>query len=138
MHAEAAVIDTVNLFHLCVDRRDWTAARRCLADTVRLSSHGQDAGQEMPAARFLGMIRANVESFTATQHFAAGHHVDLADDATARCQSSFQYHHVSAAGRWVMAGRHDARLRHTPAGWRITAVTLEPAWEEGPHPAPSS
>lgn len=133
MSRDAAVINTVNLFHLCVDSRDWAVARSCLADVVRLSEGGT-SGQNLPADQFLGMIRSNVESFSATQHLVSGHHVHFDTEAEARCRASCQYHHVSKAGRWVMAGQQDVHLRQTHDAWRITSVTLLPAWEEGERP----
>lgn len=134
MSTEGAVIDTVNRFHLCVDRRDWTAARSCLADVVHVSPDGGKSAQQLPAEEFLSSIRGNVESFSATQHLVAGHHVQLEAGATARCQASFQSHHASAAGRWVLAGRQDLRLRRSRGAWQIIAVTLHPAWEDGEPP----
>lgn len=135
MASEVAVIDTVNLFHLCVDRRAWVTARSCLAGVVRVSLDGQDTGQEMPGDQFLGMIRSNVESFSTTQHLVAGHHVHFEDEAAARCQASCQHYHVSDAGRWVLAGQQDVRLRRARDAWKITEIRLLPAWEEGKHPA---
>jgi SnoaL-like domain len=135
MSTEIAVVDTVNLFHLCVDRRDWATARSCLADTVRVAADGTAQGRDLPAEQFLGMIRSNVESFAATQHLVSGHHVSLGGDATARCQASYQNHHVSDLGRWVLAGQQDVELHRAGDRWQITAVTLRPAWEEGRKPA---
>jgi hypothetical protein len=96
MSAELAVIDTVNRFHLYVDRRDWPSARECLADQVQVSLGGT-GGQGLPADRFLGMIRSNVESFAATQHLVIGHHIRLDRDAAASCAANYVNHHVSAA-----------------------------------------
>lgn len=134
MSREAAVIDAVNLFHLCVDRRDWPVARSCLADVVRLSEGVQGDRQELAADQFLGMIRSNVELFSATQHLVSGHHVHFDTDDAALCRTSYQHHHVSDAGRWVVAGQQDVELRQGPDAWQITAVTLVPAWEEGRKP----
>jgi hypothetical protein len=136
MSPEAAVVNTVNLFHLSVDSRDWAAARSCLADLVRVSPDA-GAGQELPAEPFLGMIRSNVESFSTTQHLVSGHHVNFDTEATARCRASYQNHHVWGSGRWVLAGQQEVMLSRAPDGWRITAVTLSPAWEEGTRPSSS-
>jgi len=132
--AEIAAIDTVNRFNLYVDRRDWPAARACLADEVQASLGGTGGGQQLPADRFLGMIRANVESFQATQHLVVGHHLRLDGDGVALCTANYVNHHVSAAGRWVIAGQAEFRLRGYPGGWRIDSVTLRQAWEEGRRP----
>jgi hypothetical protein len=137
MLAELAVIDTVNRFHLCVDRRDWPAARSCLADTVQVSLDGGQVDRELPAEEFLGMIRSSAEQFSATQHLVSGHHVRLDADATARCQASYQNHHITDGNRWTLAGLQDLRLRQQGTGWHITTVVLHQAWEEGSRPMPA-
>lgn len=134
MSAEFAVIDTVNRFHLYVDRRDWAAARDCLTDEVQVSLAGTGGGQEMGADRFLGMIRGNVESFEATQHLVVGHHVRLDGDGAALCAANYENHHVSQVGRSVTAGQADFGLLRSTDGWRIGAVTLRQAWAEGDRP----
>jgi SnoaL-like domain len=102
---------------------------------VRVAADGAASGRNLPAEQFLAMIRSNVESFAATQHLVCGHHVRLGSDASARCQASYQNHHVSDLGRWVLAGQQDVELHRAGDGWQITAVTLHPAWEEGRKPA---
>jgi SnoaL-like domain len=134
MSREAAVINAVNLFHLSVDRREWPTARSCLAGVVRLSEGAQSDAQELAADQFLGMIRSNVELFKATQHLVSGHHVHFDTDDAALCRANYQHHHVSDAGRWVVAGQQDVELRQGTGQWRITGVTLVPAWEEGRRP----
>jgi hypothetical protein len=137
MSAELAVVDTVNRFHLYVDRRDWPSARDCLADQVQVSLGGT-GGQGLPADRFLGMIRSNVESFAATQHLVIGHHIHLDSDTTASCAANYVNHHVSKLGGWLTAGQADYRLRRYPGGWQIDAVTLRQAREEGSRPGPAA
>lgn len=131
MSPEVAVIATVNLFHLGVHRRDWMGASSCLADVVRFSPDGTDGGLTMPADQFLATIRSNAESFAATQHFVAGHHVRLVSADTARCRANFQYHHVTGSDRWVLAGHQELHLHRMQDTWQIAAVKLSPAWEDG-------
>jgi SnoaL-like protein len=134
MPPESAVINTVNLFHLSVDRRDWDAARSCLAASVRVATDAGEDARELSGEGLLAMIRDNVELFSATQHLVSGHHVLLDGDQAASCRASYLNHHVSEARRWVLAGQQEVSLRRTDGGWRITAITLRPAWEEGSGP----
>jgi hypothetical protein len=130
MSAEVAVINAVNMFHLCVDRGDWDGARACLSEAV-LFSPAPGEQTRLTGDQFIGAIRSNVEPFIATQHLVCGHHVQFDADGAARCNTSIQYHHVSGAGRWVLAGQQEFHLKRVGDDWKITSASLSTLWEEG-------
>jgi hypothetical protein len=70
----------------------------------------------------------------ATQHLIAGQVITLNGDEAA-CAASVQCTHLmprhEGGPLWTVGGRYDFRLTRTPAGWRISALTLTVQWEHG-------
>jgi hypothetical protein len=128
----AAVVNTINLYAIGVDTRQWQ-----LFDEVFTADAVTDFGG--PAV-FSGLsaIKQLFETihapFDATQHATRGHHVRASGDiATCLC-----YYHArflrdlpEGGNMFESAGWYDDKLVRTPQGWRIQHRTCRALWSGG-------
>jgi hypothetical protein len=88
------------------------------------------------------MIRSSRElvgPVALTQHMISNHVVTAgadADEATVSFYEQALHHHPAlgpdpAVNTWVLFGRGQHRLRRTPDGWKITAMSLQPVHHVG-------
>jgi hypothetical protein len=128
----AAVVNTLNLYAIGVDTRQWQ-----LFDEVFTADAVTDFGG--PAV-FSGLseIKQLFETihapFDATQHATRGHHVRArGDEATSLC-----YYHArflrdlpEGGNMFESAGWYDDKLVRTSQGWRIQHRTCRALWSGG-------
>jgi hypothetical protein len=138
-----------------VDTLDWTAVRACFADRIDVDYTSLWGGE--PATVDVDDIIADwtelATGFDATQHLTGPFVVTSASEQTVACTTTVRaYHHVvedGGASTWMVSGRYDIRLerenRHRGGDdpddvdslvadrvpWRIAAITLHLAYEDG-------
>lgn len=74
--------------------------------------------------------------FDATQHLTGPIAVTRADDRSATVVTTVRaYHHIvdedGPAGTWMVAGHYRIGFDHDLDGWKISAITLSVAYEDG-------
>jgi SnoaL-like domain len=132
----AEIIDTVSRIGFAADLREWDACRACFADEVRVdytSLNGGEPATVRSADLVDGWSRV-FAGFDVTQHAITNHDVAV-DGDRAVCRSHFVARHLirdaAAGGFWNLGGHYRHELARTPAGWKVTAMTMTWTWEEG-------
>ena len=127
----AAVVNTVNLYAIGVDTRQWQ-----LFDEVFTAGATADFGG--PAV-FTGLdtikrlFVAIHAPFHSTQHATRAHHVRV-DGDSATCLSYFHamfLRDVPGERMYESTGWYDDSLVRTPQGWRIARRTCRSTWAGG-------
>lgn len=136
MSAELAVMRAVADLGLLVDAQDWDGLVALFSEAVEVDYTSLNGGEPatMPPAELVGGWRQLLEPLDATQHLIGNLSVAL-DDDRATCAGNVTATHVKANAtggpHWTVGGRYDLSLVNTPAGWRITALTLTVRWASG-------
>lgn len=121
------------------DRRDWSALAECFAAHVEVDYTALLGGEPavLGSDQLIGGWADTLTTFDATQHIVANLIVRFEDEQTARVRACFQATHVKSGlePAWVLGGSYDVVLENGPAGWRITALTMTPAWSTGERPS---
>ena len=120
-----------------VDTLDWATVRACFAERVDVDYTSLWGGE--PATVAIDDIIADwselATGFDATQHLTGPLAVTSESDREMTCATTVRaYHHVVEAGSastWMVSGRYDIRLERDPDGWRIAAIALHLAYEDG-------
>lgn len=121
---------------LLVDARRWESLQALFTDPVYVDYTSLNGGepQSVAAGDLIAGWRGVLERLDATQHLIAGQAIELDGDA-ATCAANVQATHVlpnrSGGPLWTVGGRYDFKLIRTPAGWRISALTLTVRWASG-------
>jgi hypothetical protein len=132
---QAAAVVVGLLF--AVDERDWDAVRSSLAASVATdyTSLWGGAPESVEAEELIRRWRGLLPGFDATQHLIGPVLARQADQRRATCVTNVRaYHHLLADGggaTWMVAGRYVFALRREEDGWKVEAVTLHLAYEEG-------
>ncbi|PRX49134.1 SnoaL-like protein [Prauserella shujinwangii] len=131
------VDDVVTALLLAVDELDWTGVRAALADEVRLDYTDLFGGEveTVPGDEVVRRWQGLLPGFDATQHLTGPLLVaeGAGGDTTVRTAVR-GYHRFTEGGEhatWMVAGRYDMRVRRTPRGPRVTAVTLTVSYQDG-------
>jgi SnoaL-like domain len=79
---------------------------------------------------------AVVSGFDATQHLTGPVLVTWSDGHRATCATTVRgYHHIVAdhgdSGIWMVSGQYQLGLDRGPDRWKISAITLTLAYDEG-------
>lgn len=121
----------VGMLH-AIDARDWDAVRAAFADTVTTDYTSLFGGEveTQPADDLVGGWASFVPGFDATQHLA-GPVVAEHDGATARARCAITATHCLGEARWIVGGHYALQLTTSAAGWKITHLTLETAFQDG-------
>ena len=122
----------------CIDRRDWSAVRDLLADSVDVDYTSLRGGVPEPGTSGDALVeqwRSALDPLAATQHVVVPVLCDV-DGDSARSLANVVGTHRRGAGHdapsWVVAGHYDARLRRGPSGrWQVTALALVVAASAG-------
>ena len=138
------VINLVNESFLFIDAKDFDGYRRLMADEVEVDFGGiNENGEAEPAAGTVpaDVLVANVVELIgpvgATQHMISSHVVAFnGNEATVNFyEQALQYHPALgddvAVNTWVLFGRAEYRLRHTPEGWKIVGTRLRRVYDTG-------
>ena len=120
-----------------IDRLDWGTARAAFAPTVTVDYTSLFGGtaETLSAETLLERWRRLLPGFEATQHLIGPVIVtgDGGPAATAEAQVR-GYHYVSGAQggpMWMAAGRYRFAMERRDGEWRIGAITLHLAYQEG-------
>jgi SnoaL-like domain len=120
-----------------VDDLDWDTVRACFSaeiDVDYTSLWGGDA-ETVPVEQLVSGWKELATGYDATQHLTGPFVVTHRDDRRLDCTTTFRaYHHViedGDASTWMVAGRYVIGLELESDRWRIKAVTLRLAYEEG-------
>jgi len=124
------VVDTINEFCRAFDMRDWTALRRCLAESLATdySSFRGTPPLRIAADEFVAVRQSSLAGLV-TQHLGFNHLVEFTGEQ-ARCRFDFMIH------RWPQ-DTADSRFFHTfgyyemvlhrelkaPHHWAIESIT---------------
>jgi uncharacterized protein len=126
----------VRMFH-SVDALDWDGVRACLADELA-TDYTALWGGEPERTTPDGLVAAwgaVAPGYDATQHLLGPFEVTAEGDGSLSCTSGFRaFHHLRAEclrGTWLVAGRYHFVVARTGDRWRITAITLDRAYEDG-------
>jgi len=120
-----------------VDTLDWDTVRSSFADRIEMDYTQLWGGQAqtLPIDDLVSDWTDLATGFDATQHITGPIVVTHENADRIECTTTFRaYHHVIedvGASTWLVAGRYDIRLRATAGRWRIQAMTLHLAYEEG-------
>ena len=137
----AAISDVVHAYATGLDRRDWPLFRSIFLDTIKMNfeSVGLRSGS-YDADRWVADARRLFAGFKATQHTSSNHVHDLRGDE-ATCISNMQAEHFidresgddvqQGEDRWTIGGYYINELVRTPAGWKLSEVTLNMTWQSG-------
>jgi hypothetical protein len=138
-----------------VDALDWSTVRARFTDRIDVDYTSLWGGEAATVAvdDVIADWTELATGFDATQHLTGPYAVTSADEQTLTCATTVRaYHHVvedGDASNWMVSGRYDIRLerenRHRGGDdphdvdarvadripWRIQAITLHLAYEDG-------
>ncbi|MEV4800969.1 nuclear transport factor 2 family protein [Nonomuraea sp. NPDC049421] len=127
------VIDTCVKMAWYADQRQWAELAEVFADQVTLDYTSLDGGEPatLTPAQIVGGWQAVLGGYAATQHLLS-HPLVVVDGDTALCTAPFQAtHRKSDDTSWTLGGTYRFELARTRSGWRITAVVMAAAWNDG-------
>jgi ketosteroid isomerase-like protein len=123
---EEAVAEALAAIARGADLHQWELVRAAFADEVELD---YGTPERLSPDDIVARWRPLLEGFDATQHALADVEPRVAGDrATATCR--FRATHVLHGGiggdAWVLEGRYEHALVHTPTGWKVTRMRMIP------------
>ncbi len=135
----AAITETVHRYATGVDTRDWDLYRSIFDErvTIDFSSYSGRPAAEMGGDEWVASVRPLFTGLAATQHQMSNAIVELDGDEAVCWMYMVAVHvgdHDEPSRRFTIGGRYRDALRRSedgPAGWVITAVTLEVWWRDG-------
>jgi hypothetical protein len=139
-YADTRLTDVFTLMLHGVDTLDWDTVRSCFAPEVATDYTSLWGGEpeKLTPDDLLATWEPFATGFDATQHLTGPIAVVRADDDTATCVTTVRaYHHIvpgqddEPAGTWMVSGTYEIGLHHRPDGWKISAITLALAYEDG-------
>lgn len=120
-----------------IDRLDWRVVHAAFAPTVAVDYTSLFGGsaETLPVETLIERWRRLLPGFDATQHLIGPIVVtgDSGPAATAETQVR-GYHYMSGAeggSVWMAAGRYQFAMERRDGEWRIGAITLHLAYQEG-------
>jgi hypothetical protein len=123
-----AVSETVTAYFQALDRFDWPAVERLIADRFMLDSDAPGvAPRPVSREEFMTSLKARNGGFTATIHLNPGHLVTV-DGDTAHLTAHMWAAHVAGPaatdGFWGY-GLYDIDLARTEDGWQLTRQRIQ-------------
>jgi hypothetical protein len=119
-----AIRNLLGSYCLLIDAGDFTALGELFADGVLLDDRGRVAakGAETATALWAGMVRRYDDGTPHTRHTTANPVIELADDGTAVCLSSFVvFQQIESRLEPIAAGRYRDTFASTEGVWRFTS-----------------
>jgi uncharacterized protein len=131
------IVNCITVLLQAVDLRDWTAARACLADEVDTDYSSLFGGtpERLRSDALIKRWRDLVPGFDSTQHIAGPVLIYEARGDSAKARTAVRAYHYFAEAPggsvWIVAGRYEMRLSRLSGEWRISALTLQTAYQDG-------
>jgi SnoaL-like domain len=115
-----------------IDELDWTGVRACLADEVHADYTELFAGEAetLSADTLVERWQGLVPGFDATQHMTGPCLVEERAGGLEVRTHVRAYHRIGDAV-WGVHGHYVVPLERSPAGWKITGITLRMFYQEG-------
>lgn len=129
----AAIIDVLCRYAFSIDRRRWDDFASCFAEEVEIDSIRTGGWVRMPSAELVQTVRKAFETYTATQHISANHHLDLDGDTAVAWSTLNATHYLGdAVGDpfHQQVGYYEYHLRRGTE-WRITKLQQVVHWQRG-------
>jgi 3-phenylpropionate/cinnamic acid dioxygenase small subunit len=119
-----AIRNLLGTYCLLIDAGDFQALGELFADGVLLDERERLAakGAEAATALWTGMVRRYDDGTPHTRHTTSNPVIELADDGTAVCRSSFVvFQQVESRLEVIAAGRYRDTFASTDGVWRFTS-----------------
>jgi hypothetical protein len=138
--ADARLTDVFTLMLHGVDTLDWDTVRTCFAAEIATDYTSLWGGEpeKLTPDELLASWVPFATGFDATQHLTGPIAVVRADDRAATGVTTVRaYHHIAAgagdeqSGTWMVSAHYEIGLDRAPDGWKISAITLNLAYEDG-------
>lgn len=131
----ADIQDTIAAMLLAIDRCDWASVRAAFADEVLVDYTSLAGGtpSRVRADVLMTNWQALVPGFDATQHLVGPVVVQRREPEVVAHTAVRGYHHIKGATppSWLVAGSYSFALSRQGARWRISAIRLQVAYQEG-------
>jgi hypothetical protein len=120
-----------------IDRLDWSAVGAAFAPTVAIDYTSLFGGsaETLPVETLIERWRGLLPGFEATQHLIGPVIVTGNGGPAATAETQVRgYHYLSGADGgpvWMVAGRYRFALERRDGDWKIGAITLDLAYQEG-------
>lgn len=136
--ADTRAVDVFTILLHAVDTLDWDTVRRCVAAEIATDYTSLWGGEpeKLTVDQLVGWWQPFATGFDATQHLTGPIAVTQADDSSTTALTTVRaYHHIAAAdgptGTWMVAGHYRITLDRATDSWKINAITLSLAYEDG-------
>ena len=119
-----AIRNLLGTYCVLIDSGDFEALGELFADGVLLDEKGRVAaeGAEAATALWTAMVRRYDDGTPHTRHTTANPVIDLADDGTAVCRSSFVvFQQLESTIGVIAAGRYRDTFTSTDGVWRFAS-----------------
>ncbi|MBL0728553.1 nuclear transport factor 2 family protein [Piscinibacter sp. HJYY11] len=127
--------DAIANMLLAIDQCDWARVRAAFADEVLVDYTALSGGSpsRVRADALMASWQALVPGFEATQHLVGPVVAQRRDTEVVAHTAVRGYHHIAGAAPpvWMVAGRYTFALTRRGAHWRISAIRLHVAYQEG-------
>lgn len=130
-----------------IDTLDWDTVRDCLAPELVTDYTSLWGGEpeKLTPDELLANWEPFATGFDATQHLTGpivlvdhdDDHEEHDGDTATGVTTVRGYHHIvpatgdEPAGTWMAAGRYEVGFTRTADGWKVNAITLSMAYEDG-------
>ena len=137
-----AVAETIYLYAMGIDTKDFVLYRSIFADTVEIDFSSYEGSSvtepsQLSGDKWVRRVQPLFTGLAATQHSMTNPMVSI-DGDTAACRMYMQAHHVyepDKEGSWFTLGGYydDTLIRSdsSPTGWELTGVKLTVLWRKG-------
>jgi|TARA_B100000902_G_scaffold392861_1_gene445974 hypothetical protein len=137
-----AVAETIYLYAMGIDTKDFVLYRSIFADTVEIDFSSYEGSSvtepsQLSGDKWVRRVQPLFTGLAATQHSMTNPMVSV-DGDTATCRMYMQAHHVyepDKEGSWFTLGGYydDTLIRSddSPTGWMLSGVKLTVLWRKG-------
>lgn len=133
-----AVMTACARMALLVDRRDWAAAEALFAPEVRVDYTSLFGGEArvLAGSELIRSWQGLVPGFTRTQHTIGLPAIEVEGDRATAMAPVIARHAITdpapeGGDTWLVGGRYEWAFARIGGAWRITALTLADAWQDG-------
>jgi ketosteroid isomerase-like protein len=119
-----AIRNLLGTYCRIIDSGDFVALGAMFADAVLLDDQGRVAakGAEAATALWTGLIKRYDDGTPKTRHTTSNPVIEVSDDGTAACHSSFVvFQQIGQRIEPIAAGRYHDTFASTDGGWHFTS-----------------